>query len=230
MWYTLIFVICVTPQIFILSRLLKYRAETDKFFKDYLPDEMFIKFSSENRILFRKYRENNKIIESKENEILILQNQIKTHSKQIKKLQNQIGSPNKKSSFNGKMISARNKLLKVSNDYKFNLSVGIRYHNYKIKDEKNSKFYLRVTAYNKKFKNIYIGGDKKVKALLKEIYHSSFDEFNKIQLKSELSLLYSVYTRNFIWNNSWEVFFESKHNTENLIKWAKELGNEIYRW
>ena len=213
-----------------MSRLLKYRAETEKFFKDYLPDEMFIKFSSENRILFRKYRENNKIIESKENEILILQNQIKTHSKQIKKLQNQIGSPNKKSSFNGKMISARNKLLKVSNDYKFNLSVGIRYHNYKIKDEKNSKFYLRVTAYNKKFKNIYIGGDKKVKALLKEIHHSSFDEFNKIQLKSELSLLYSVYTRNFIWNNSWEVFFESKHNTENLIKWAKELGNEIYRW
>tara|TARA_B110000858_G_scaffold128233_1_gene145841 strand:- start:218 stop:859 length:642 start_codon:yes stop_codon:yes gene_type:complete len=213
-----------------LSRLLKYRAETEKFFKDYLPDEMFIKFSSENRILFRKYRENNKIIESKENEILILQNQIKTHSKQIKKLQNQIGSPNKKSSFNGKMISARNKLLKVSNDYKFNLSVGIRYHNYKIKDEKNSKFYLRVTAYNKKFKNIYIGGDNKVKALLKEIHYSSFDEFNKIQLKSELSLLYSVYTRNFIWNNSWEVFFESKHNTENLIKWAKELGNEIYRW
>jgi len=213
-----------------LSRLLKYRAETEKFFKDYLPDEMFIKFSSENRILFRKYRENNKIIESKENEILILQNQIKTHSKQIKKLQNQIGSPNKKSSFNGKMISARHKLLKVSNDYKFNLSVGIRYHNYKIKDEKNSKFYLRVTAYNKKFKNIYIGGDNKVKALLKEIHHSSFDEFNKIQLKSELSLLYSVYTRNFIWNNSWEVFFESKHNTENLIKWAKELGNEIYRW
>ena len=213
-----------------MSRLLKYRAETEKFFKDYLPDEMFIKFSSENRILFRKYRENNKIIESKENEILILQNQIKTHSKQIKKLQNQIGSPNKKSSFNGKMISARNKLLKVSNDYKFNLSVGIRYHNYKIKDEKNSKFYLRVTAYNKKFKNIYIGGDNKVKALLKEIHHSSFDEFNKIQLKSELSLLYSVYTRNFIWNNSWEVFFESKHNTENLIKWAKELGNEIYRW
>ena len=213
-----------------MSRLLKYRAETEKFFKDYLPDEMFIKFSSENRILFRKYRENNKIIESKEYEILILQNQIKTHSKQIKKLQNQIGSPNKKSSFNGKMISARNKLLKVSNDYKFNLSVGIRYHNYKIKDEKNSKFYLRVTAYNKKFKNIYIGGDNKVKALLKEIHHSSFDEFNKIQLKSELSLLYSVYTRNFIWNNSWEVFFESKHNTENLIKWAKELGNEIYRW
>ena len=213
-----------------MSRLLKYRAETEKFFKDYLPDEMFIKFSSENRILFRKYRENNKIIESKENEILILQNQIKTHSKQIKKLQNQIGSPNKKSSFNGKMISARNKLLKVSNDYKFNLSVGIRYHNYKIKDEKNSKFYLRVTAYNKKFKNIYIGGDNKVKALLKEIHYSSFDEFNKIQLKSELSLLYSVYTRNFIWNNSWEVFFESKHNTENLIKWAKELGNEIYRW
>ena len=213
-----------------MSRLLKYRAETEKFFKDYLPDEMFIKFSSENRILFRKYRENNKIIESKEYEILILQNQIKTHSKQIKKLQNQIGSPNKKSSFNGKMISARNKLLKVSNDYKFNLSVGIRYHNYKIKDEKNSKFYLRVTAYNKKFKNIYIGGDNKVKALLKEIHYSSFDEFNKIQLKSELSLLYSVYTRNFIWNNSWEVFFESKHNTENLIKWAKELGNEIYRW
>ena len=213
-----------------MSRLLKYRAETEKFFKDYLPDEMFIKFSSENRILFRKYRENNKIIESKENEILILQNQIKTHSKQIKKLQNQIGSPNKKSSFNGKMISARNKLLKVSNDYKFNLSVGIRYHNYKIKDEKNSKFYLRVTAYNKKFKNIYIGGDNKVKALLKEIHHSSFDEFNKIQLKSELELLYTVYTRNFIWNNNWEVFFESKHSVETLKKWAKDLGNDIYRW
>ena len=230
MWCKLIFVICVTPQIFILSRLLKYRAETEKFFKDYLPDEMFIKLGSAERILFRKFRESHKIIESKEKEILILQDQIKKYSKKVKKLKTQIGNPQTDSSLKGKMIAAENKLLEVSNDYKFNLSVGIRYHNYKIKDEKNSKFYLRVTAYNKKFKNIYIGGDNKVKALLKEIHHSSFDEFNKIQLRSELLLLYTVYTRNFIWNNSWEVFFESKHSIETLKKWARDLGNDIYRW
>ena len=54
-----------------MSRLLKYRAETEKFFKDYLPDEMFIKLGSAERILFRKFRESHKIIESKEKEILI---------------------------------------------------------------------------------------------------------------------------------------------------------------
>ena len=74
--------------------------------------------------------------------------------------------------------------------------------------------------------------DKKsaIFSIMKEIHHSSFDEFNKIQLRSELLLLYTVYTRNFIWNNNWEVFFESKHSVETLKKWAKDLGNDIYRW
>ena len=230
MWYTLIFVICVTPQIFILSRLLKYRAETDKFFKDYLPDEMFIKLHSTDRILFRKFRENRKIIESKEKEILILQDQIKKNTKQVKKLKTQIGNSQKDSSLKGKMIAAENKLLEFSNVYRFNLSIGLRYSNIKIRNEINAKFYLRITAYNKEFKNLYIGGYSKVKALLKEIHNNSFENYNEKQLKSELILLYSVYIRNFIWNNGQEVFFESKHSVETLKKWAKDLGNDIYRW
>ena len=66
--------------------------------------------------------------------------------------------------------------------------------------------------------------------LLKEIHNNSFENYNEKQLKSELILLYSVYIRNFIWNNSREVFFESKHSVETLKKWAKDLGNDIYRW
>lgn len=213
-----------------MSRLLKYRAETDKFFKDYLPDEMFIKLRSTDRILFRKFRENRKIIESKEKEILILQDQIKKHTKQVKKLKTQIGNPQTDSSLKGKMIAAENKLLEFSNVYRFNISIGLRYSNIKIRNEINAKFYLRITAYNKEFKNLYIGSYSKVKALLKGIHNNSFENYNEKQLKSELILLYSVYIRNFIWNNSREVFFESKHSVETLKKWAKDLGNDIYRW
>ena len=213
-----------------MSNLLKYRCYKETFFLDYLPDEVFINLQKKDRIEYRKLRENYQIIESKSLQILNLNEEIIKKQLLVKTLKNQITPSNSKDSYLDTMNLAKENLEDIINNFQFSISIGLRTHKTKSKIQSNPKFYLRVTAYNKKFKNIYIGGDNKVKALLKEIHHSSFDEFNKIQLRSELLLLYTVYTRNFIWNNSWEVFFESKHSIENLKKWARDLGNDIYRW
>ena len=49
----------------LLSNLLKYRSYKETFFLDYLPDEVFINLKTQERIEYRKLRENYQIIESK---------------------------------------------------------------------------------------------------------------------------------------------------------------------
>ena len=60
-----------------LSNLLKYRCHKETFFLDYLPDEVFINLEKNDRIEYRKLRENYQIIESKSLQIHNLQEEIK---------------------------------------------------------------------------------------------------------------------------------------------------------
>ncbi len=65
---------------------------------------------------------------------------------------------------------------------------------------------------------------------LAKIYNKSYNNFNSEELKTELNALYSVYIRNYIFKNSWDKFFESKHSLKDIELWSSEIGNEIYRW
>ena len=213
-----------------MSNLLKYRCYKETFFLDYLPDEVFINLQKKDRIEYRKLRENYQIIESKSLQILTLNEEIIKKQLLVKTLKNQITPSNSKDSYLDTMNLAKENLEDIINNFQFSISIGLRTHKTKSKIQSNPKFYLRVTAFDKRFKNIYIGSSEKIKISLAKIYNKSYNNFNSEELKLELKVLYSVYTRNYIFKNTWGKFFESKHSLKDIELWASELGNEIYRW
>ena len=213
-----------------MSNLLKYRCYKERFFLDYLPDEIFINLEKKDRVEYRKLRENYQIIESKSSEILSLQQEIRKNQVLIQKLRNQISLSKSRDTYLDKMNFAKENLADIITKYQCSISIGLRTHKKKVKSRSNPKFYLRVTAFDKRFKNLYIGSSEKIKISLANIYKKSFNNLNNEELKSELKVLYSVYTRNFLWKNTWDNFFGSKHSLKELELWSIEIGSEIYRW
>tara|TARA_Y100000385_G_scaffold183549_1_gene189517 strand:+ start:165 stop:806 length:642 start_codon:yes stop_codon:yes gene_type:complete len=213
-----------------LSNILKYRSHKETFFFDYLPDEVFINLKKQERIEYRKLRENYQIIESKSLQILTLQEEIRKKQQLVQKLKKQITPSRSKDSYLDKMNLAKENLEDIINYFQFTISIGLRTHKTKSKTQSNPKFYLRVTAFDKRFKNLYIGSSKKIMISLEKIYNKSYHNFNSEELKVELKALYSVYIRNYIFKNSWGNFFDSKHSLKYVELWCSEIGNEIYRW
>ena len=213
-----------------MSNLLQYRSYKETFFLDYLPDEVFINLKKKERIEYRKLRENYQIIESKSLQILTLQGEIRKKQLQVQKLKNQITASRSKDSYLDKMNLAKENLEDIINNFQFSISIGLRTHKTKSKIQSNPKFYLRVTAFDKRFKNIYIGSSDKIKISLAKIHNKSFNNLNSEELKLELKVLYSVYTRNYIFKNSWGKFFDYKHSLDDIELWSTEIGNEMYRW
>lgn len=210
-----------------MSRLLKYRCESEDFFKDYLPDEFFINLSEDQRISFRKLRENHMLLKKKNKELAVLKKEIQEKRNRLKKLTTEIGSKNQSNSYHGKLHSSIQSLDSLSKLFEFSLSVGLRYHN--ASNKKSPKFYLRLNA-NDNFKNIYIGRPSDIKDSLFKIRQFSFDNYNNEDLKLELRSLYTVYTRYFVWKNNWEIFFSKKHSLKDLENWCLSMSNEFLRW
>ena len=213
-----------------MSNLLKYRSYKETFFLDYLPDEVFINLKKKERIEYRKLRENYQIIESKSLQILTLQQEIRKKQLLVQKLKKQITPSKSKDSFLDKMNLAKENLGDIINNFHFSISIGLRTHKTKSKIQSNPKFYIRVTAFDKRFKNLYIGSSEKIKSSLTKIHNKSYDNFSSEELKVELKVLYSVYIRNYIFKNTWDKFFDSKHSLKEIELWSSEIGNEIYRW
>ena len=213
-----------------MSNLLKYRSYKETFFLDYLPDEVFINLNKKERIEYRKLRENYQIIESKSLQILTLQEEIRKKQLLVQKLKKQISPSKSKDSFLDKMNLAKENLVDIINNFRFSISIGLRTHKTKSKIQSNPKFYIRVTSFDKRFKNLYIGSSEKIKSSLTKIHNKSYDNFSSEELKVELKVLYSVYIRNYIFKNTWDKFFDSKHSLKEIELWSSEIGNEIYRW
>ena len=213
-----------------MGRLLKYRSYKETFFLDYLPDEVFINLKKKERIEYRKLRENYQIIESKSLQILTLQEEKRKKQLLVQKLKKQITPSKSKDSYLDKMNLAKENLEDILNKYQFSISIGLRIHKTQSKVQSNPKFYLRVTSFDKRFKNLYIGSSEKIKSSLTKIHNKSYNNFSIEELKVELKVLYSVYIRNYIFKNTWDKFFDSKHSLKEIELWSSEIGSEIYRW
>ena len=221
----------INHKTFLLSNLLKYRSYKETFFLDYLPDEVFINLKKKERIEYRKLRENYQIVESKSSQILTLQQEIRKKKLLVQKLKKQITPSRSNDSYLDKRNLAKENLEDIINKYQFSISIGLRTHKTKSKVQSNPKFYLRVTSFDKRFKNLYIGSAEKIKTFLTKIYNKSYNNFSNEELKVELKVLYSVYIRNYIFKNTWnKFFFHSKHSLKEIEVWSSEIGSEIYRW
>ena len=211
-----------------MSRLLKYRCESEVFFKDYLPDEFFINLSEEQRISFRKLRESHLLVQEKNKKLAILKKEIKEKQKELKDLTASIGTKNHPNSHKGKLHVASQSLQELSKLFKFSISVGLRYHDTSLK--KNPKFYLRVKSHDNNFKNIYVGRPNDIKKSLFKIRNFSFESYNNDDLKLEIRLLYTVYIRYFVWENNWKTFLSQKHQLKDVEQWCLSMSNEFLRW
>lgn len=211
-----------------MSKILKYRCKSEVFFKDYLPDEFFINLTEQQRISFRELRENYLLLEKSSKEIEKIRKEIKLKYNYIKSLEKKIGDKKIPFSINGRINKAEKVLSPLIQNLRFSISVGLRYYN--SKNKKNPKFYLRIKSFKNSYKNIYIGSENNIKKTLKNITNKSFKSYDIDDLKPELKLLYSVYTRYFVWKNSWKKFFNSKHSLKEVEIWSKEMGSEMYRW
>ena len=211
-----------------MSKILKYRCKSEVFFKDYLPDEFFINLTEQQRISFRELRENYLLLEKSSKEIEKIRKEIKLKYNYIKSLEKKIGDKKLPFSINGRINKAEKVLSPLIQNLRFSISVGLRYYN--SKNKKNPKFYLRIKSFKNSYKNIYIGSENNIKKTLKNITNKSFKSYDIDELKPELKLLYSVYTRYFVWKNSWKKFFNSKHSLKEVEIWSKEMGSEMYRW
>ena len=163
-------------------------------------------------------------------QILALQKEIKKKQLLIQKIKNQIAPSKSKDSYVDKMNSAKENLVDIFTNFQFSISIGLRTHKTKAKGHSHPKFYLRVTAFDKRYKNLYIGSSDKIKSSLSNIYNKSYNDIDSEKFKDEIKVLYSVYIRNYIWKNTWDKFFDSKHSLKEIELWSSEIGNEIYRW
>lgn len=211
-----------------MSQLLKYRCESEVFFKDYLPDEFFINLSEEQRISFRKLRESHLLVQEKNKKLSVLKKEIKEKQKELKELTANIGTKNHPNSHKGKLHVASQSLQELSKLFKFSISVGLRYHDTSLK--KNPKFYLRVKSHDNNFKNIYVGRPNDIKKSLFKIRNFSFENYNNDDLKLEIRLLYTVYIRYFVWEKNWKTFFRQKHQLKDVENWSLLMTKEFLRW
>ena len=211
-----------------MSRLLKYRCESEVFFKDYLPDEFFINLSEQQRISFRKLRESHLLVQKKNKQLIALKKEIKERQKDLKKLSVNLGTKNHPNSYKGRLHIASQSLYDLSKIFKFSVSVGLRYHD--TSNKKNPKFYLRVKSHDNNFKNIYVGRPNDIKKSLFKIRNFSFENYNYNDLKFEIKLLYTVYIRYFVWENNWRTFFTQKHQLKDVENWTLLMNEEFLRW
>ena len=120
-----------------MSKILKYRCESEVFFKDYLPDEFFINLTEQQRISFRELRENYLLLEKSSREIEKIRKEIKLKYNFIKSIEKKVGDKKIPFSINGRINKAEKVLSPLIQNLRFSISVGLRYYN--SKNKKNPK-------------------------------------------------------------------------------------------
>ena len=213
-----------------MKNILNYRAREEKFFLDYLPDELFINLTEPQRINFRKLRENHLLIQKAESEIRDLYSEIKDKKEQIKKIKYKIEGTTERPGYILKMQSAKTELNKLIINFSFSVSIGFRSHKTKKKTNSTPKFYLRIQRTSREFKNIYIGTEEYAKLILEELTSSSWKTIPVEIVKEEIKLLYGSYVRYFIWKKNWDEFFKEKHSLSSVKDWALDMGKDYLRW
>ena len=213
-----------------MKNILNYRAREEKFFLDYLPDELFINLTEPQRINFRKLRENHLLIQKAESEIQDLYSEIKEKKERIKKIKYKIEGTTERPGYMLKMQSAETELNKLIINFSFSVSIGFRSHKTKKKTNSTPKLYLRIQRTSREFKNIYIGTEEYAKLILEELTSTSWKTIPAEIVKEEIKLLYGSYVRYFIWKKNWDEFFKEKHGISSVKDWALDMGKDYLRW
>jgi len=243
-----------------MSKKLEYRSKNDRWFLEFLPQEVFDGMNKEERMYYQQYRNHHRFIHDGNEKISKHRKQIKKLQDEIKSIREKINGDEYKDGWNLKMKEGYSNISHLTQSFEFWCSVGLRTRlNQHLKNEEreqqgrsvkqikqssttyegktfkvNPKFVVRVESPLKGewFKNIYVGDEGKVRDFLKTIYPNTkdWDKIGMVGLKNEIKEVYVGYTRYHIYKSNPHTFCEKKHNLDKVEDWVKKMGDKIYDW
>lgn len=224
-----------------------------KWFVDFLPDEVFNSLNEEERKNYREYRRYQKEIgEGLE--------RIKKLQKQLLKIQTNIEGENFKIKGGGEVDGWENKMKMyydkinhIDKNFRLNCSVERRDRSSTSKKIKDGSIKKSKTDYTLKYTygtkeigsviklygrvensvykhQIYLGDENTVRIELGKLLNEDWTKDSYEELKDEIRVLLSQYSRYHIFHNKWEGFKSETHNLQRIIEWCSKVGDERYNW
>ena len=137
-----------------MKRKKDYKSRGEKFFLEYLPQEVFDSLKPKEREDYKKYRDNHRYMFNGKNQIKKWEEEISKLRKKIKDKKSQINGDGEYSGWKEKMMIGYQGIEKYSKDFQFNISIGFQTRTPKIlKNSQNEKVKLDIF---KMSKNIFI--------------------------------------------------------------------------
>ena len=234
-----------------------YRSKGEKFFLEYLPNEVFDSLKPKEKKNYQKYRTNHRYVFDGNTQIKKWEEELSKLKDKIKEKKLQINGDDENSGWKQKMMIGFEGVQQLSKDYKFNISVGFRYRKSKILKniedfesgkrgnktqlksqttfkgkplQSNPLLYLRLTRTKDVFKNLYVGKEEDVRTTIGRIYKEDWSKDSIEDVKVEVRVIYSTYIRYNIFHSNWGEFFKKKHTLSDVEEWSKEMGDKRYDW
>jgi len=240
-----------------MKRKKDYKSRGEKFFLEYLPQEVFDSLKPKEREDYKKYRDNHRYMFNGKNQIKKWEEEISKLRGKIKEKKIQINGDDENSGWKQKMMIGYQGIQHYSKDFQFNISIGFRYRkseiykneeDYKLgkkgskkdlreqthfkgkKLQPNPKLYLRITRTKDVFKNLYVGSEEDVRREISNLTKEDWSKESLEYLKDEVRYMYSSYIRYHVFHSNWKEFFKGKHTFPSIVEWSKKMGVKRYEW
>lgn len=240
-----------------MKRKKDYKSRGEKFFLEYLPQEVFDSFKPKEREDYKKYRDNHRYMFNGKNQIKKWEEEISKLRKKIKDKKSQINGDGEYSGWKEKMMIGYEGIQKYSKDFQFNISIGFQTRTPKIlKNQKDleegkrgrkkdmreqthfkgklikpsSRMVIRLTRTKDVHKNFHGGSEEDVRMMIGNLYKEDWSKESLENLKYEVRILYSTYIRYHVFHSNWKEFMLGKHSLSNVIEWSKKMGDKRYDW
>lgn len=240
-----------------MKRKKDYKSRGEKFFLEYLPQEVFDSLKPKEREDYKKYRDNHRYMFNGKNQIKKWEEEISKLRGKIKEKKIQINGDDENSGWKQKMMIGYQGIQHYSKDFQFNISIGFRYRkseiykneeDYKLgkkgskkdlreqthfkgkKLQPNPKLYLRITRTKDVFNNLYVGSEEDVRREISNLTKEDWSKESLEYLKDEVRYMYSSYIRYHVFHSNWKEFFKGKHTFPSIVEWSKKMGVKRYEW
>ena len=235
----------------------KYVGENLKWFMDFLPEEVYNSLSKEDFEHYREYRryqrfigESNIRTDKMKKQIKVLQNKVNQEQLKIKGVDSEqsgweqkmkihydhISNLHKEFPFwcsiskrNRTSVSKRTKDGDVRVNKKDN-EFGVTKNKYGNKELKDNYLWYSTVENSKHSFGLYLGKEENIRNFLSELYNEDWIKDSIEDVRSEMKIIISQYSRHKIYHSNWEQIELETHNLQSLKEWCDKVGDVRYEW
>jgi hypothetical protein len=233
----------------------RYVGEETKLFINFLPEEIFLSFSDEEKKNYREYRRYQRFIGESNSRIQKYQIEVEKLLSKINFEKVKIKGGGDEDGWEKSVEFFYNQISHLDKDLKLNCSIEKRNRTSKSKKVEdgvkrvissertnntykgerlntNFKFYGRVETLSNR-KSFYFGDEVDMRRGLEEIFNENWSKDDFDSVKDELKSLMSQFSRYHIFKTNWEEFKVGTYNIKTLVdwcKWCEESGVDRYEW